>query len=189
MTTTGARPLTADDVVAEAVRIVDAHGADALTMRRLADELGVAVTSIYWHVGNREELLDAVIDHLIDEMGTVRARGRGSHERIATLAHGLRRMLLARPQLIALAHERAQTTRMFQPVQAAIARELDALGLTGADAERTRRAVQVHVVSSVLLERTVDRLGTDDPVDALDLFGFTLDAILATLPPPPPDRG
>jgi hypothetical protein len=78
---------------------------------------------------------------------------------------------------------------MFQPVQAAIARELDALGLTRADAERARRAVQVHVVSSVLLERTVDRLGTDDPVDALDLFGFTLDAILATLPPPAPDRG
>ncbi|MFO1536420.1 MAG: TetR/AcrR family transcriptional regulator [Actinomycetota bacterium] len=188
MHTTGTRPLTADDVVEEAVRIVDAHGADALTMRRLADELGVAVTSIYWHVGNREELLDAVIDHLIEEMGTVRARGRGSHERIATLAHGLRRTLLARPQLIALAHERAQTTRMFQPVQAAIARELDVLGLTGADAERTLRALQVHVVSSVLLERTVDRLGTEDPVDALDLFGFTLDAILATLPPHATDR-
>ncbi len=182
MSATGTRPLTADDVVGEAVRIVDALGADALTMRRLADELGVAVTSIYWHVGNREELLDAVIDHLIGEMGTVRARGRTPDARIATLARDLRRTLLARPHLVALAHERAQTPRMFQPVQAAIARELAVLGLTGEDAERALRALQVHVVSSVLLERTVDRLGTDDPVDALDLFEFTLDAILATLP-------
>ena len=54
---TGARSVTADDVVEVAGRIVDAHGADALTMRRLADELGVAVTSIYWHVGNRDELV------------------------------------------------------------------------------------------------------------------------------------
>ena len=181
MSTTGTRPatsVTAEVVIDTAGRIVDAHGADALTMRRLADELGVAVTSIYWHVGNREELVDALVGRLVADMGTVRARGRDPRERIASLALGLRRKLLERPQLIALAHERSQTPLMFLPVQTAIAGELAALGLTDPDAERALRALQLHVVSSVLLERTVARLGSEQPMDTLEVFEFTLQALL-----------
>jgi len=181
VSTTGTRPptsITADLVIEVAGRIVDEHGADALTMRRLADELGVAVTSIYWHVGNRDELVDALVARLVTDMGTLRARGRDPRERIASLALGLRRKLLQRPQLIALAHERSQTPVMFEPVQTQIADELTALGLTGPDAERALRALQLHVVSSVLLERTVERLGSEPPVDTLEVFEFTLQALL-----------
>lgn len=192
MSTTGTRPaasITADLVIEVAGRIVDEHGADALTMRRLADELGVAVTSIYWHVGNREELVDALVSRLVADVGSVRARGRDPRERIASLALGLRRKLLERPQLIALAHERSQTPVMFAPVQTAIADELAALGLRGADAERVLRALQLHVVSSVLLERTVERLGADQPVDTLEVFEFTLQALLAAIPHTFPREG
>ena len=88
MNVTGTRSLTADDVIEVAGRVVDVHGADALTMRRLADELGVAVTSIYWHVGNRDELVDALVERLITDMGTLRARGGSPRERITSLARG-----------------------------------------------------------------------------------------------------
>ena len=56
------RPLTAEVVVDVANRVVELHGFDALTMRRLSDELGVAVTSIYWHVGNRHTALQVLPD-------------------------------------------------------------------------------------------------------------------------------
>ena len=49
--------LDADDVVEAALALVEGEGGDALTMRRLASELGVTTTTIYWHVGNRDELL------------------------------------------------------------------------------------------------------------------------------------
>ena len=44
-------PVTRDAIVDAAMGLVEAQGIDALTMRRLSDELGVAVTAIYWHVG------------------------------------------------------------------------------------------------------------------------------------------
>jgi AcrR family transcriptional regulator len=57
--------VTADDVLLAAGRIVERHGVDALTMRRLSEDLGVAVTSIYWHVGNRDAVLDGLVDRLL----------------------------------------------------------------------------------------------------------------------------
>lgn len=178
---TGTKSVTADDVVEVAGRIVDAHGADALTMRRLADELGVAVTSIYWHVGNRDELVDALVDRLIADMGTVRARGTTPRERIASLARAMRKKLLDRPQLVALAHERARTPAMFQPVQEAIARELAVMGLPDDETALALRALQLHVVTSVLLVRSLDRYGALEPVDAAEVFEFTLAAMLDAL--------
>jgi AcrR family transcriptional regulator len=181
VSTTGARPLTADLVIDVAGRIVDEHGTEALTMRRLADELGVAVTSIYWHVGNREELVDALVERLLADMGTLRPRGDDPRERIASLARGLRKKLIERSHLVALAHEQLKTAVMFQPVQAAIADELAELGLHEDEAALALRALQLHVVSSVVLERTIVRYGTSEPVDPLEVFEFTLQALLAAL--------
>ena len=62
--------VTADDVLRCAGRIVERHGVDALTMRRLSDDLGVAVTSIYWHVGNRDAVLDGLVDRLLEDLET-----------------------------------------------------------------------------------------------------------------------
>ena len=181
MNVTGTRSLTADDVIEVAGRVVDEHGADALTMRRLADELGVAVTSIYWHVGNRDELVDALVDRLIADMGTLRPRGTTPRERITSLARGLRKKLLDRPQLIALAHERAKTSAMFKPVEEAIRRELDAMGLPPGEAALALTALRTHVVTSVLLVRTIDRYGTVQEFDATEVFEFTLRAVLDAL--------
>lgn len=181
MSVAGARPLTAELVIEVAGQIVDEQGTDALTMRRLADELGVAVTSIYWHVGNRDDLVDALVERLLDDMGTLRARGTTPRERIASLARALRRKLLERPNVVALAHEQAKTATMFQPVQLAIADELADLGLRDTQAALALRALQLHVVTSVLLERTIGRYGTDEPVDPIEVFEFTLQAVLDAL--------
>ena len=51
--------LTRVAVVDAALELMDAHGVDWLTMRRLADHLGVTAPTLYWHVRNRSELLDA----------------------------------------------------------------------------------------------------------------------------------
>ncbi len=57
----GARPqLDRGRIVEAALRIVDADGIDALTFRRLADDLGVTAMSLYWHVADKAELLDLV---------------------------------------------------------------------------------------------------------------------------------
>ncbi len=160
------RAVSADAVLEAAGRIVERHGADALTMRRLSDELGVAVTSIYWHVGGRDAVLDGLVDRLLARMEELPVGEGPPVERIAALARSLRATLLERPHLVGLAHERDRTPAMFSPVQHAMARELAALGVSGAEAALVLRALQVHVVSSVLMARAAARSaghGTVDP--------------------------
>ncbi|MEV8211052.1 TetR family transcriptional regulator, partial [Streptomyces sp. NPDC079189] len=64
--------LTREEVLGAAAALVRQHSPEALTMRKLAAELGTAVTSIYWHVGNRESLLDALVERTVQEMGAPR---------------------------------------------------------------------------------------------------------------------
>jgi AcrR family transcriptional regulator len=158
--------VTADDVLLAAGRIVERHGVDALTMRRLSDDLGVAVTSIYWHVGNRDAVLDGLVDRLLARMETLSAEGDDPVNRIASLARQLRVTLLERQHLVGLAHERDRTPAMFLPVQLAMATELAHAGLTGTDAALALRSLQVHVISSVLMERAGARSASHGTLDA-----------------------
>lgn len=171
----GGGGLTGGDVVDAALRIVEREGAGALTMRRLADELGTAVTAIYWHVGNRDALVDLLVGRLLDDMGHLRASGRLPRSRVASLAHELRAQLLARPHLVALADQRGMSGAMFQPVQAALAGELASLGITGRRAATVIQMLQCHVVASVVLARAVDRSPAHDGVGSLDWPGGVTD--------------
>jgi AcrR family transcriptional regulator len=55
-------------VVAEAIRLADREGLDGLSMRRLARVLGTGAMSLYHYVASREELLDAMIDTVFQEI-------------------------------------------------------------------------------------------------------------------------
>jgi len=55
-------PLSRSEVLDGALRLLDEVGLDALTMRRLADSLGVQAGAIYWHFANKQELQDAMVD-------------------------------------------------------------------------------------------------------------------------------
>ncbi|MFD9220917.1 TetR/AcrR family transcriptional regulator [Streptomyces sp. NPDC060064] len=155
--------LTRDEVLDSAAALVRQHGPQALTMRKLAAELGTAVTSIYWHVGNRESLLDALVERTVQEMGAIRPTGRTPSERVVSVARRLRRELRDRPHLIAMVHERGLTERMFLPAQQALVHEVHAAGLRGARAAEAVRAVQFQVVGFVLVERNRERSPVQSP--------------------------
>ncbi|GAA1465253.1 TetR/AcrR family transcriptional regulator [Microbacterium thalassium] len=61
-------PLSRARVAEAAVALADDVGLDGTTMRRLADDLGVTPMALYKHVANREELVDAMVDHIVGEM-------------------------------------------------------------------------------------------------------------------------
>lgn len=159
------RPVTREEVVDTALRLIEDNDVSALTMRRLAGELGVAVTSIYWHVGNRDALLDLLVERLLADMGGVRPSGRTPRARVTSLLRQWRQRLWERPHLIAVAHERGLTGAMFQPVQAALARELAAVGLQGEEAALAVRALQVQVTASIVLQRAASRGPSTTPTD------------------------
>lgn len=59
--------LTRKRILACAVAMADRDGLDAVTLRRIAGELGVHVTSLYNHVETRDAITDGVVDSLLDE--------------------------------------------------------------------------------------------------------------------------
>ncbi|MEV6116737.1 TetR family transcriptional regulator [Streptomyces sp. NPDC052109] len=160
----GARSaLTREAVLDAAAGLVKRHGPDALTMRGLAAELGTAVTSIYWHVGGRETLLDALVERTVAELGEIRPAGRTPEQRAVAVARDLRRQLRDQPHLVALVHERGLTERRFLPAQRALVREAHAAGLRGTRAAEFVRAVQFQVVGHVLVERNRERAPAQHP--------------------------
>ena len=61
-------PLSRERILAAAVAVADEGGLDALTMRGLADSLGVEAMSLYYHVANKEALLDGVAEMVVEEI-------------------------------------------------------------------------------------------------------------------------
>jgi AcrR family transcriptional regulator len=194
---------SAESIMDAAAHLIERDGVEAFTMRGLAERLGVAVTSIYWHVGGKDALFDRLVERLLGELANLPADGSAPVERIASLARNQRRVLIDRQHLLAIAHERDRTPMLFLPIQQTLAAQLAELGVTGTDAALVLRAIQVHVISSAVMQFSAVRgakhdeedpsLWTDDwpdrelvralqsPTDYDAVFDYGLDALVAPL--------
>jgi len=61
-------PITRDAIVGTALGVLDREGLDALSMRRVAAEMGTGAAALYRHVANKDELLDLLLDRVIGEI-------------------------------------------------------------------------------------------------------------------------
>jgi AcrR family transcriptional regulator len=163
----GGSPKTVDAqmILDTAAALLERDGVEGFSMRSLSEHLGVAVTSIYWHVGGRDKLFDHLIDRLIEVMASLPATGDTPEERIVSLARAQRTALIERQHLMAIAHERDRTPHLFQPVQQTLAAELAALGITGTQAALVLRSIEVHVISSALMQFSAIRSGEHEEED------------------------
>jgi AcrR family transcriptional regulator len=196
-------PVTADQILETAARLIDVDGVEAFSMRRLAEQLGVAVTSIYWHIGGRDKLFDGLVERLLGQMSHLPSDGANPVDRIASIARSQRRMLIEKQHLLSIAHERDRTPQLFLPIQQRLAAQLAELGIAGSDAALILRAVQVHVISSAVMQFSAVRGAKHDeedpslwadawpdqalvealqsPTDYDAVFEYGLDALLAPL--------
>lgn len=89
--------LTAQAIAERALEIGDAEGLDAVTIRRLATDLGVTPMALYWHYKNKEQLLVGMADHLVGAFAPEPADERPWQAQLRDLAEGLIRTLRAHP--------------------------------------------------------------------------------------------
>jgi AcrR family transcriptional regulator len=61
-------PLTKERILQAAVALADEGGVDSLSMRRIAQELGVVPMALYKHVANKDEMLDGMVDAVVGEI-------------------------------------------------------------------------------------------------------------------------
>ena len=65
---TGARPIDSEGIIDAALSLLNQEGLNRLSMRRLADSLGVQAASLYWHIKNKSELLQLMADKICEKM-------------------------------------------------------------------------------------------------------------------------
>jgi TetR/AcrR family transcriptional regulator, tetracycline repressor protein len=100
------RPLTRAELLDAALGIVDAEGLDALTMRRLADAVGVEAMSLYHHVPSKDALLNWTVERMRSEMRLPEPLPDGWAGVLEAIFVEYRRVLAAHPNMLPLATRR-----------------------------------------------------------------------------------
>lgn len=169
-------PLSRERVVGAALAYIDEQGLPGLTMRRLGTTLGVEAMSLYRYVAAREDLLDAVVEGLVDEMehdpDVITSPRHGWQDFLQRLAHGVRRVALSHPKAFPLVASRPAEAPWLRPplrslrwVEAFLA-GLHEEGFSDAAAVAAYRAFSSFLLGHLLLE--VAALGADvGPLDVL----------------------
>jgi len=119
----GLPPLTprVREIVSAALALLEEHGAEALTMRRLAEQLGIRAPSLYKHLAGKSELETAVIAVGFEDLATAlegaagETGGRGPGGGLARLGSAYREFALARPHLYRLMNERPLARELLPP--------------------------------------------------------------------------
>ena len=89
--------LTRQAVVEQALALADGEGMDAVTIRRLAELLGVTPMALYWHVKNKDELLTAMADQLLAEVTPQRDPDQPWHVQLRAMVTALLGVMRAHP--------------------------------------------------------------------------------------------
>jgi AcrR family transcriptional regulator len=101
--------LSLDAIVATALRLLDEGGIEALSMRRVAEELGTGAASLYAYVANKEELLEHVLDRVIGEIELPAPDPSRWTEQVKEGVRGMRRVLSAHRDVARFAMARIPT--------------------------------------------------------------------------------
>jgi AcrR family transcriptional regulator len=90
--------LSREQIVVQAVQLLDAEGLEALSMRRLGAAMNAGATSLYRHVANKDELIELVVDEAYGELEvTVPTGPKGWRKGADRSARSLRAMVLRHP--------------------------------------------------------------------------------------------
>jgi AcrR family transcriptional regulator len=98
--TAGQEPLTRERILATALRLVDKRGVEALTMRRLATELGVDPMAIYHYLPGKQAILARLVELVFDELQVPATEGLTWQEQIRAFARAYRSLARAHPNLV-----------------------------------------------------------------------------------------
>lgn len=131
--------LSADLIFAAALRLVDAEGLDALTMRHLAEQIGVATMSLYSHVATKEDLLLGVVNLVTGEIA-LPAPDLPPWEALRCVTREFRHAALRHPNLVPLIMRQPPTgAEGLRTLEVA----LDALRRAGMEPARTAPAYRL----------------------------------------------
>ncbi len=143
------------DVVKAATAILDVHGIADLTMRRVARELEVTPGALYWHFANKQQLLGAVADAILQPACSAEPRGDW-RQRIEVTCAGLRDALLSHTdgaELVSASFAAGQS-EAADAIRARLARAAVDAGVAGEHADLAARTVIYYVLGFTVDEQS-----------------------------------
>lgn len=139
--------LTREQIVAAAMKLVDRDGLAALSMRKLAGELGVGTMSLYYHVPEKSALYDLILDAGLAEVDlTVDDPALPVDVRVSRIAYAIRTALLNHPHAAIIAMSRSlRTPTQLRPVEKLL-QVLSEAGLSASDAMQAVNIIGQYAV-------------------------------------------
>ena len=171
--------LSREEIIKEALALLDEHGPGALSMRRLADRLGVAPNALYYRVRGKADLIDALIDQVYADLDLEPDPTGDWTQQLAALSQAIRAHLLAHPAVVPYALQRPGLGPHSLRLGEAIYRVLRPAGFSDQAVVGTVYALLTYILGFVALE--VPRAGTDPQTS--DEFVRRMWAFFAALPP------
>lgn len=169
-------PLDRRTILLAAVTMIDQNDLRHLTMRRLGAHLGVEGMALYHYIHGREDLLDGIVELVIDDLygdPEVHLAAEVWQDYLQRLAHGVRRIALAHPQVFPLIATRPPAAPWVRPPLRSLRwmesflETLHRCGFSDAGAVNAYRAFTSFLLGHLLLE--VSAQGADiGPIDQAD---------------------
>ncbi|CNE85872.1 TetR family transcriptional regulator [Mycobacterium tuberculosis] len=150
--------LTRDRIVQAAVALIERESAQALSMRRVAAELDVAVMSLYNHVPNKTALLEGVADRVVAGLELDDDPAQSWQEGARALVRAFRKVAHDYPRCmtIVLTHK-VDTAAGLRPMERALALA-DAAGFDAATAVRIMRALLAYAIGAQMREAGMEKM-------------------------------
>jgi AcrR family transcriptional regulator len=108
--TRSVRVIDRDQIIEAATRIADEEGIDALTIRRLAADVGTGAMTLYSYFRNKEEILDGIADHVLGGFRLPPAEETERAAVVRTLASAFLQMMREHPSIVRLFTTRVTTS-------------------------------------------------------------------------------
>jgi TetR/AcrR family tetracycline transcriptional repressor len=180
--TTRTRPrgsLSREEIIKEALALLDEHGPGALSMRRVADRLGVAPNALYYRVQGKADLIDGLIDQVYADLDLDPDPAGDWTQQLTTLSQAIRAHLLAHPAVVPFALQQPGLGPHSLRLGEAIYNVLRPAGFSDQAVVGTVYALLTYILGFVALE--VPRAGIDPQTS--DEFVRRMWAFFAALPP------
>ncbi|MEU6740489.1 TetR/AcrR family transcriptional regulator C-terminal domain-containing protein [Streptosporangium sandarakinum] len=171
-----AEPLSRPRIVAAAIDLIEREGADAVSMRRIAADLGVGVMSLYNHVPSKSALLDGVAEAVLSQIEFTDDPDAEWTDRVRMQARAFRQIAHHYPRctMVVVSRQLSSTAGLL-PVERALSTLRDA-GFGGPEAVRVLRMFIAYIVGSLL--REVGVTPTFAPVHRPDIAVAEADPLL-----------
>jgi AcrR family transcriptional regulator len=177
------RPLTRREIVTTALDLAEKEGLDKLSLHKVAAAVQVKTMSLYNHVADKSDVLDAMADHILDSVQIPDVDSMEWPDAVLALSHAFRAAAMRYPHCTPLVVVRRLNAPSVLPIVDVVLNTLGRAGLTAEAAVHVLRALISFLVGSLLREAGTAAYGSTATVVATpeaDLLAAGLSSVAAS---------